>query len=484
MIVATPPGPGRRTKEKARKAGVVEFFLVGGHNREMDLKIVIGFIFSHYVVIFGTTLALFFTVSMILLIRSIGRDSAEPLAIDVDAIEGAMKRVLATQPIAIAAGSKLVAAPTSQASLSSDGDISGAGEPADMDPAMAALVAERDAKIEALKHEMDELRASVATTNPESVDTSPLTSEIDGLKGKVEELQARLAEYEIIEDDIADLSMFKDENRKLKEEVESLKVQLASAPAAPPPASAAPAEAASLTPALDAGVKFEKTDKFELDLNDDAIKAFAAANGAPITAPPPAAEPITLDDMGSQAEIDAMLKAHAESVEDSASAVSDAHSEAEAPPASSEVSSMEEEAAPVDSPVVDSQAEIDALLSAHAAEPAPPAAPVVHAAPSAFDDLFGADSAVNPPPPSGEPQPQTEAPAPAQAEAAPAAAASAEDEDPLGGSPDPDKMLSEVENLSSAEDKNEEESDALEDALDTDRLLAEVDSLSAGNKSA
>jgi len=32
----------------------------------MDLKLVVGFIYGHYVVIFGTTLALFFTACMIL----------------------------------------------------------------------------------------------------------------------------------------------------------------------------------------------------------------------------------------------------------------------------------------------------------------------------------------------------------------------------------------------------------------------------------
>ena len=54
---------------------------------------------------------------------------------------------------------------------------------------------------------------------------------------KINELEARLAEYEIIEDDIADLSKYKDENLKLKEELEKLKAggTSASEPEAPTP---------------------------------------------------------------------------------------------------------------------------------------------------------------------------------------------------------------------------------------------------------
>ena len=43
------------------------------------------------------------------------------------------------------------------------------------------------------------------------------------LMAKIDELEARLQEYEIIEDDIADLSLYKAENDKLKAQLESLK---------------------------------------------------------------------------------------------------------------------------------------------------------------------------------------------------------------------------------------------------------------------
>ena len=45
------------------------------------------------------------------------------------------------------------------------------------------------------------------------------------LMSKIDELEARLLEYEIIEDDIADLSLYKAENEKLKSELESLQAK-------------------------------------------------------------------------------------------------------------------------------------------------------------------------------------------------------------------------------------------------------------------
>ncbi|MCJ8277757.1 MAG: hypothetical protein HRT44_14130, partial [Bdellovibrionales bacterium] len=51
---------------------------------------------------------------------------------------------------------------------------------------------------------------------------------------KIDELEARLLEYEIIEDDIADLSLYKAENEKLKTELASLRGGGAPEPAPTP----------------------------------------------------------------------------------------------------------------------------------------------------------------------------------------------------------------------------------------------------------
>ncbi len=49
------------------------------------------------------------------------------------------------------------------------------------------------------------------------------------LLSKIAELQSRLQEYEIIEDDIADLSLYRSENEKLKEEINRLKAMVGGA---------------------------------------------------------------------------------------------------------------------------------------------------------------------------------------------------------------------------------------------------------------
>ncbi len=49
------------------------------------------------------------------------------------------------------------------------------------------------------------------------------SAEKDELAGKARDLEARLAEYEIISEDIADLSRYREENDQLKKELEALK---------------------------------------------------------------------------------------------------------------------------------------------------------------------------------------------------------------------------------------------------------------------
>jgi hypothetical protein len=66
-------------------------------------------------------------------------------------------------------------------------------------------------------------------------------------EAKIKELEARLAEYEIISEDIADLSFYKEENARLTKELESLRGGGA-APAAAPAAAAPVAEAAPPVP--------------------------------------------------------------------------------------------------------------------------------------------------------------------------------------------------------------------------------------------
>ena len=62
-------------------------------------------------------------------------------------------------------------------------------------------------------------------------------SDDSDLMNKISELEARLQEYEIIEDDIADLSLYKTENEKLRAELERLKGMAAGEAGIPEPPS-------------------------------------------------------------------------------------------------------------------------------------------------------------------------------------------------------------------------------------------------------
>ncbi|WP_374030740.1 hypothetical protein [Bdellovibrio bacteriovorus] len=113
------------------------------------------------------------------------------------------------------------------------------------------------------------------------------SAEKEELNGKLRDLEARLAEYEIISEDIADLSRYRDENEDLKKQLEALKA------GAPAPAAAAPAPEAAPTPAPEptpepaapaAEVAAEPAPEAPADsgggsdlIDDDLMKEFAAA---------------------------------------------------------------------------------------------------------------------------------------------------------------------------------------------------------------
>ncbi len=65
-------------------------------------------------------------------------------------------------------------------------------------------------------------KASPSGTQP-TVSFEGATGETHVYLEKISELEAKLAEYEVLEDDIADLSLYKEENARLKSEMERLK---------------------------------------------------------------------------------------------------------------------------------------------------------------------------------------------------------------------------------------------------------------------
>ena len=489
----------------------------------MDIRAIITFVAHHSDQFIGASLVLILITGMILLIRSIkekdsdGAGGSATVQIDAATIEEAMKRVLSNQPLTIAAGA------------SAGGAIaSGGGADAAAIERMNQALAERDAKIEQMSKELEAMRAQVASAASGGGGGGDGASalELNALKAKLDEMQARLAEYEIIEDDIADLSMFKEENARLKSEIEDLKNKISAIPvAAPAPAAPVAAVAAPAPAPPPPEVKFEKSDKFELDPNDDIMKEFAAAmqvqrapptevssgipkapdlsplgtdpqaaidamlnqaqnelsTKTPVEAPAPAPAPASVDP---QAAIDAMFS-QADPQDEVDSILAQAEAEAAAKTAApldpqAEIDAMLAQAAANAEPAPDPQAEIDAMLAQAAAEPT--------IDPQANVDAMFAQASEPAAEPAGETpaDPQSEidsilAQAAAESKeptvaAVPNQVQPNEIEDLLGGTPDPDKMLSEVASL---EADSGSEASALEDTLDTDKLLAEVGGLEA-----
>ena len=130
--------------------------------------------------------------------------------------------------------------------------------------------------------------------------------------GRIKELEAKLEEYSILEDDIADLSLYKEENQRLKNEIEQLKGAGATASAAPaagpaatvaatpaptPVAPPAPAPTAPPAPSADLGAASEpvpNSTPINNESDEDLVAEFAQAMGQPAAAETPAKAPVEL----------------------------------------------------------------------------------------------------------------------------------------------------------------------------------------------
>jgi hypothetical protein len=107
----------------------------------------------------------------------------------------------------------------------------------DKDRQIATLKEQADTSARALASASVGAAAPVAAATAGSASSSGFTeAEREELLAKIKELEARLAEYEIISEDIADVSFFKEENARLNRELEAMKAGGAgtSAPAAAP----------------------------------------------------------------------------------------------------------------------------------------------------------------------------------------------------------------------------------------------------------
>jgi hypothetical protein len=195
----------------------------------MDLMAFLRYVTEHNQQVIGALVVVIIVTSILLMMRTISQDKNAPQTaksgkgsdLDLGAIEAAFKRVLVAQGGATVGGSGATS------SGSGKGPEKGAAETSD-----------RDTKIQELAREIDRLTAelagqsaasgfggtsSAATAGASAGTTGVSNLDVDALHSKIAELEGKLTEYEIIEDDIADLSRFKEENTELRSELEALK---------------------------------------------------------------------------------------------------------------------------------------------------------------------------------------------------------------------------------------------------------------------
>lgn len=98
---------------------------------------------------------------------------------------------------------------------------------------LRAEIVEKDRLIAELKARPEGVAAEAAPAAAAAPAPGLSAEEKAKLEGTIRDLEARLAEYEIISEDIADLSFYKEENARLQKELEALKGGASAAPAAP-----------------------------------------------------------------------------------------------------------------------------------------------------------------------------------------------------------------------------------------------------------
>lgn len=153
------------------------------------------------------------------------------------------------------------------------------------------------AELESARKELSQLKSLLKTKEDElnnAKSGAPAASGQNNGKeyqAKIEELEAKLAEYEVLEDDIADLSLYKEENARLKAEVERLKgdsdSSLESSPGMSVPE---PDSSEDLVREFAEAVGKDSGKEID-DLEDEPLSEPAVQAQAPVQAAEPKAEP-------------------------------------------------------------------------------------------------------------------------------------------------------------------------------------------------
>ena len=303
-------------------------------------------------------------------------------------------------------------------------------ESVSLDKLGSADLAGVDAQVQALKTELQTREAELAQYKSGGGGSGGSGGEMTAdVSSRIKELEAKLAEYEILEDDIADLSLYKEENTRLRAEVEKIKTGGGAA-------------------AADTGGAAPRTAEGQ---GDDIVAEFAEA----VKDEPAASEPSAPLDMP---ESDDPMK-------DFEAAMSVAEDPAAAAEAAPEPASPEPEPEPAPEPA-----------PAPAPEPIPEPTPEPSPAPEPVATAPAPAPAATP-----VPAPAAAAPASPPADAGPPGEAddlfaefAFEKADPAdeAGSLDTDKMMEEMAALVTGETASAD--DALKESIDTDKMASEA----------
>lgn len=178
----------------------------------MKFSTLIAYWIAHNEAIIQWMLATIIGFSAYLVFRSVFRKDEEGSAHGANNdIHDLLKKVLDQTSILekamMSAPAAVVATMTGGEAAAPNAVVVGGSAAVGADPAEVAklkkLIQERDEELNRLKND-------------------PMAAKLREQISKVQELQSRLKEYEILEDDIADLSLYKEENGRLKAELEKL----------------------------------------------------------------------------------------------------------------------------------------------------------------------------------------------------------------------------------------------------------------------
>lgn len=256
----------------------------------MTIENFLSFWTSYNTSIIEALIALVIILSLFLAYRSFLKKEEEQVlapSIDTAEIEKTLQRILENQ------GNRQMQETGSEEDLGVDLDLDEApvSRTAPQDSAEAqklrTALAEKQLKVQTLEEEVENLKAQLASAGSAASSEAPAAigapapedlAAKKALEDKVRDLEARLSEYEIISEDIADLTRYREENEKLKE-------QLANASSAP--VAAAPTPAVSEAP--DMGSVAVETASEEAPANiDDLIDQALAENSDNFSAEPEA----------------------------------------------------------------------------------------------------------------------------------------------------------------------------------------------------